>query len=220
MQKTGLHLPEGARAGSARRTTSCAMRIGEDIEPRLRGMLEQPQAARSHAAGRGTGLSPARGSGRRRRIEHDLDARVQLQERRRQPRRQRPVDHALARTPPCPRPWPSARSGARAGSSPCPSTAPRAAPRAGSPPNSDRVRRARLGPQRRRGACAPPVRRRLVEADVTVGADAEDLQVDAAGRLDRALVARALGVGVAAPSRRGSGSAAAGCRGARRGAAP
>ena len=34
----------------------------------------------------------------------------------------------------------------------------------------------------------------LVEADVAVGADAEDLQVDAAGRLDRLFVAAALGL--------------------------
>src|SRR5262245_44371243 len=39
--------------------------------------------------------------------------------------------------------------------------------------------------------------RRLVEADVTVRAEPEDLQVDAACALDRSLVARALGGRVA-----------------------
>src|SRR3954470_13036040 len=59
----------------------------------------------------------------------------------------------------------------------------------------------RIAPSRRRGqrdAMRPRLQRapRLVEADVAVGADAEDLQVDAAGRRDRRLVALAFGLGV------------------------
>ena len=41
--------------------------------------------------------------------------------------------------------------------------------------------------------CAHKPSAGLVEADVAVGADAEDLQVDAAGRGDRRFVAAALG---------------------------
>ena len=42
---------------------------------------------------------------------------------------------------------------------------------------------------------------RLVEADVAVGADAEDLQIDAAGRRDRIFVAAALGLQIGGRAR-------------------
>ena len=48
---------------------------------------------------------------------------------------------------------------------------------------------------------------RLVEADVAVGADAEQLEIDAARRLDRRFVALAFGVEIGAPRRSGSESA-------------
>ena len=87
-----------------------------------------------------------------------------------------------------PRRSPAARSAARGESSPCPSTAPRAARR----PSRRRTAARSRGAWRALQVASRCVRatsawRRLVEADVTVGADAEDLQIDAAGALDRAL---------------------------------
>jgi hypothetical protein len=88
---------------------------------------------------------------------------------------------SAARTPPSPRRWRAARSASRAGSSPSPSTAPRAA----------RRRRDGRTTRRWRGAC------RLVEADVPVHPQPKDLQIDAAGAVDRAFVAAAFPLHVA-----------------------
>ena len=161
MQKTGLTYPQAlARLRKAARLRPRRDRRGR----RSRGCKELLNASAS-ASRRSAPRAAASSS------QH-LDVAVQLQERRRQPRRHRSLDHPLARIAPSPRRSPAARSAARAGSSPSPSTAPRAAPRR---------RRRRTAPRWRAASPAAAARvrardqraRRLVEADVAVRADAE-----------------------------------------------
>ena len=66
----------------------------------------------------------------------------------------------------------------------------------GSPPNSAALLRRVSGFSVTRCARAAQRRRRLVEADVAVGANAEDLQVDSARVGNLLLVARAFGFGI------------------------
>ena len=128
MQKTTLTLPQALRR-LKKAEDSVREAIGEDAEPTpARPDQDIPEARRCRL------------------VEHDLDVGVQLQERRRHVRRDRPVqqpldDRRLRRSR-----RHEQRSGAREGSSPSPSTAPRPA----RPP--DRRRRAPRCPRRVSGS--------------------------------------------------------------------
>ena len=122
---------------------------------------------------------------RRRLVQHDVDIVVQLQKRARQLRRDRTVDHAFDASPPS-RPGREQHDLARVQDR--------------RHPHRQRLARhlRRISPKQRRVAAArfrlerDPVRprlqrrRRLVEPDVAVGADAEHLQIDPAGLRDLA----------------------------------
>ncbi len=177
MQKTGLTLPQALRR-LKKADDSVREAIGEDVEPRLRELLQLAAVAASAARpSRPHARTGAAGC----LVEPRVDVGVQLEERRRQLRRDRPVDQPLdARRLRLARSR-AGRSTAREGSSPSPSTALRAA-RARISAEQRRVAAPGLGLERHPMRARLQRRRRLVEADVAVGADAEDLQVDAAGR--------------------------------------
>ncbi len=178
MQKAKLTLPQALKR-LKKADDSVREAIGEDIEVRLRELLRKSVQI----------LTPARG----RLVQHDLDVAVQLQERRRQLGRDRTVERPLRRTPPSTALSRAARSTGPEGSSPFPSTAPRRAPR---PHLRRTARHCAAGFGLERDAVRPrgQHRPRLVETDVAVGADAEDLDVDAARVRDRLFVARALAI--------------------------
>ena len=89
MQKTGLTLPQAMKR-LRKADDSVRDAIGEDIEPRLRELLGIRRASRRlYTIGHLLGAA----SHARRLVEHELDVAVQLQERRRQLRRDRAVDH-------------------------------------------------------------------------------------------------------------------------------
>ena len=130
------------------------------------------------------------------RVEHQLDVAVQLQERRRQLRR-RSVRSTIRSTH-CAFDFPVAISTMRRAwrivaipidSASAGTLRGIAAEERGVAAARRRLQRHAVRARRERAG-------RLVEADVAVGADAEHLQVDAAGGGDRLLVARALGVGI------------------------
>ena len=188
MQKTGLPYP---KALSRLRKAHDSMReaIGEDIEPRLRGMLQGAAEASSNG-------TTSRSRDAALLIEQHFDVAVHLQERCGQPRRHRP----LTDLPDALRLLVTRRDEHDAA-------------RLQDRPHAHRERFARHLRRRRRrrarrcrAASTPqrhPMRAReqlvagLVEADVAVGADAENLQVDAAGAGDGGLVALALRVEIA-----------------------
>ena len=123
-----------------------------------------------------------------------FDVLVELQKRRGQAVVTGPVDHPRVHRPPFPGAGRDrARSRARGESSPRPSRA----PRAGTCSEIVAEKKPALA-RRDAGVSAHAVRprvqarRRLVEADVAVGADAQDLQVDTARAQDRGLEPRAL----------------------------
>ena len=177
MQKTGLSLRQGAARACARRTTRCARRIGEDIEPRLRAAHRaadraHPRARRGHhraspsPAGAAAGTTPA--------------ARV-VTGPRSSPRTASAfaspvaISTIVARFRIVAIPIDSASRGTPVDIAAEPA---RRWPRASRSSSVDAMRAGdeRVG--------------RLVEADVTVRADAEDQQVDAAGRAMRLRSAR------------------------------
>ena len=166
--------------------------IGEDVEPRLKELLTSRVVQLAAAP-----------------IQPDLRAAVQLQERRRQPRRHRSLDHPL--------------DAARLG---------RAGREQHDPPGVEnrrhphRQRLARHARSTRLSNSAALARRvagfRRVQCVRATSAragslkpmwpfmpESEDLQVDAAGALDRALVAAAFAIDVARSRRSGTESAAA-----------
>ena len=186
MQKTGLTLPQALRR-LKKADDSVREAIGEDIET---APARAARGRRSPAARRLQLRPPAAAA-----IDHHVHLAVQLEERRRQLGRDRAAEQPLDAR----RLRPPGRDQ---------DDRPRLKDRRH--PHRQRLARHGVGvPAEQRGIAAPglrlerhPVRprlqrwRRLVETDVAVGADAEDLQVDAAGRRDRLLVARALRLGI------------------------
>ena len=162
--------------------------IGEDIEPRLRELIGAVRQRLAGAPARPASPSPAGAA-----AETTPAARVVTP----------PFDHRRARRRPSLPPSPSARSLARCRIVAIPIVSASRGTRRRSPPNHSALA-ARVGSSSAtHGACAAvSAVGRLVEADMAVGADAEDQDVEPARRGDRALVALALGARSAArPSR-------------------
>ena len=193
MQKAGLTLPQALkRLKKADDLVRDA--IGEDIEPRLARASSEPASRvtprlqRIQLACRG-------------RVEDQVGVGVQLQEGRRQLRRQRSIDHS--------------RHAARLALAVCEQFhLARLKNRRHShrqrlgrhpidvPAEQRRIAAARFLPQLHAMGARVELAARFVESDVAVRADAEDLNVDTAGRGDGPFVAQALLVGVGGTDRK------------------
>ena len=188
MQKADLTLPQALkRLKKARRLGPRGDRRRHRAARCAPVGLEQELGMRRSLATESASALPA--ASRRPASQHQLRAsRCSCRNDAGSSRRDRPVDHPLdARRLRSPGHQQHDRRASRI--VPIPIDSASAGTSAGSPPKSAALLRRVSGSSVTRCVRAASSRRRLVEPDVPVGADAEDQQVDAAGGLDRLLVA-------------------------------